>query len=212
VHFALTSAGINPTIFSRRPKSVGVWKRFVFQNRLALPRDLYGEARGGGKTFRTPSRKKTQATPKRDPEIAKNRFGRMSGARKMSEPESYASVWDAITDTPEQAANLRARDELMQKIAARLKEHGWTQAEAAIRCGVTQPWINDLLRGRVSRFSLDAPVNICDVAGLPRACRSRSGLSWVFVGRSEDWFQQAPGMVLPAIWLRACRDRRMRVA
>jgi predicted XRE-type DNA-binding protein len=27
----------------------------------------------------------------------------------MSKPESYASVWDAIADTPEQAANLRAR-------------------------------------------------------------------------------------------------------
>src|ERR1039458_797249 len=48
----------------------------------------------------------------------------------------------------------------MQKIAARLKQHEWTQAEAASRCGVTQPRINDLLRGRVSRFSLDALVNI----------------------------------------------------
>jgi predicted XRE-type DNA-binding protein len=57
----------------------------------------------------------------------------------MSEPESYASVWDAIADTPEQAANLRARAELMQQIATRLKEHGWTQAEAASRCGMTQP-------------------------------------------------------------------------
>ena len=25
----------------------------------------------------------------------------------MSKPESYPSVWDAIADTPEQAANLR---------------------------------------------------------------------------------------------------------
>ena len=32
--------------------------------------------------------------------------------------ETYASVWDAISDTPEQAANLRARAELMQEIAA----------------------------------------------------------------------------------------------
>src|SRR5450631_2372083 len=72
----------------------------------------------------------------------------------MSKLESYASVWEAITDTPEQAANLRARAELMQKIGARLKKQDWTQAEMASRCGVTQPRINDLLRGRVSRFSL----------------------------------------------------------
>ena len=79
--------------------------------------------------------------------------------------KSYASVWDAIADKPEQAANLRARAELMQKIAAIVKENGWTQVEAADRCGVTQPRINDLLRGRVSRFSLDALVNIATVIG-----------------------------------------------
>ena len=79
--------------------------------------------------------------------------------------ESYASVWDALADTPEEAANLRARAELMQKIAAIVLENDWTQAEAARHCGVTQPRINDLLRGRVSRFSLDALVNIATAIG-----------------------------------------------
>ena len=83
----------------------------------------------------------------------------------MTKTESYASVWDAIADTPGQAANLRARAELMQQIAAMVKRQGWTQTEAASRCGVTQPRINDLLRGRVSRFSLDALVNICTSLG-----------------------------------------------
>lgn len=79
--------------------------------------------------------------------------------------DRYESVWDALADTPEQAANLRARAELMRKIAAIVKESGWTQVEAARRCGVTQPRINDLLRGRVSRFSLDALVNIATAIG-----------------------------------------------
>ncbi len=83
----------------------------------------------------------------------------------MRKIKSYASVWDAIADTPEQAANLRARAELMQKIAAIVKESGWTQAEGAQRCGVTQPRMNDLMRGRVSRFSLDALVNIATAIG-----------------------------------------------
>ncbi|MDP3482606.1 MAG: XRE family transcriptional regulator [Sulfuricella sp.] len=83
----------------------------------------------------------------------------------MKKIETYASVWDAIADTPEQAANLRARAELMQQIAAIVKESGWKQAEAATRCGVTQPRMNDLLRGRVSRFSLDALVNIATAIG-----------------------------------------------
>ncbi len=85
----------------------------------------------------------------------------------MSKPkiESYASVWDALADTPEEAANLRARAELMQQIAAIVEENGWTQVEAANQCGVTQPRMNDLLRGRVSRFSLDALVNIATAIG-----------------------------------------------
>ena len=90
----------------------------------------------------------------------------------MKRAESYRSVWDAIADTPEQAANLRTRAELMQQIAAMVKRQGWTQADAASRCGVTQPRINDLLRGRVSRFSLDALVNICTALG----CRVRMDL------------------------------------
>jgi len=87
----------------------------------------------------------------------------------MRKPEKYASVWDAIADTPGQAANLRARAELMRQIANLVKKQGWTQTEAAQHCGVTQPRINDLLRGRVSRFSLDALVNICTALG----CRVR---------------------------------------
>ena len=77
----------------------------------------------------------------------------------------YASIWDALADTPEQAANLAARAQLMREIAALVKEAGWTQAEAARRCGVTQPRMNDLLRGRVSRFSLDALVNMAAALG-----------------------------------------------
>jgi predicted XRE-type DNA-binding protein len=83
----------------------------------------------------------------------------------MSHTKMYASVWDAIADTLEQTANLRARAELMRKIAAIVKESKWTQTEAAARCGVTQPRMNDLLRGRVSRFSLDALFNIAAALG-----------------------------------------------
>lgn len=78
---------------------------------------------------------------------------------------AYESVWDALADTPEQAANLRARADLMRQIAELIQAEGWKQVEAAERCGVTQPRINDLLRGRVSRFSLDALVNIATALG-----------------------------------------------
>jgi predicted XRE-type DNA-binding protein len=83
----------------------------------------------------------------------------------MTKAKTYASVWDALADTREQAANLRARAALMQQIAAIVEKNRWTQTEAARRCEITQPRMNDLLRGRVSRFSLDALVNIATAIG-----------------------------------------------
>ncbi len=83
----------------------------------------------------------------------------------MIETETFESVWDAVADTPIEAANLRVRAELMRHIAEIISQNGWRQAEAAVHCDVTQPRINDLLRGRVSRFSLDALVNIATALG-----------------------------------------------
>ncbi len=85
----------------------------------------------------------------------------MTGSRV----ESYDSVWDALADSPAESANLRMRAELMQKIATLIRSKGWTQAEAATQCSVSQPRINDLLQGRISRFSLDALVNIAAAMG-----------------------------------------------
>ena len=77
----------------------------------------------------------------------------------------FNCVWDALTDTPEAAANLRLRSDLMRQISALVEANDLTQAEAAAQCGITQPRMNDLLRGRLSRFSLDSLVNIATAAG-----------------------------------------------
>ena len=79
--------------------------------------------------------------------------------------QTFSNVWNAIAKTPEEAANLSLRSDLMDQITEIIKNAGWTQAEAAARCGVTQPRINDLLRGKISRFSLDALVNIASALG-----------------------------------------------
>jgi predicted XRE-type DNA-binding protein len=41
-----------------------------------------------------------------------------------------------------------------------------TQAAAAKRLGLTQPRMNDLVRGRINKFSLDALINLAARAGL----------------------------------------------
>lgn len=84
---------------------------------------------------------------------------------KSPHTDRYPNVWDALADTPEEAASLRVRSELMDKIAALIAANGWTQAQAASHCALTQPRISDLLRGRISRFSLDALVNIASALG-----------------------------------------------
>ena len=42
---------------------------------------------------------------------------------------------------------------------------GWTQNEAAKQLGITQPRVSDLLNGKLSKFSLDALVNMLAVLG-----------------------------------------------
>jgi predicted XRE-type DNA-binding protein len=74
--------------------------------------------------------------------------------------EEFESVWEALGYSPEERADLEARSTLMRQIEAIVKKAGWTQAEAAKRCGVSQPRINDLLRGKFSKFSLDALVRM----------------------------------------------------
>ena len=60
---------------------------------------------------------KTQVPPDDIIEIAKARFAElMRGLTKSPQADRFMSVWDAIADTPEEAANLRLRSELMDKI------------------------------------------------------------------------------------------------
>jgi predicted XRE-type DNA-binding protein len=78
----------------------------------------------------------------------------------------FTDAWDALEDTPAQAANMRLRSELMIAVQQAVTGWGMTQVEAARRLDVTQPRLNDLLRGRINNFSLDALVLLADRAGL----------------------------------------------
>lgn len=78
----------------------------------------------------------------------------------------FKSVWDAIERTPEEAANLKARSELTMAIRSAVDSWKVSQVEASKKLGVTQPRLNDLLRGRIDKFSLDALVLLAAKAGL----------------------------------------------
>jgi predicted XRE-type DNA-binding protein len=79
--------------------------------------------------------------------------------------QRFASVWDAIEDTPAEAESMKARAKLMNDLIAFIKKQELTQAEAAKRLGVTQPRVSDLMRGKIDLFSLDMLVNMLALVG-----------------------------------------------
>jgi predicted XRE-type DNA-binding protein len=85
----------------------------------------------------------------------------------------YASVWDALEDTPGVAENLKIRSALMQELTAHITRAGMTQSETAQQFGVTQPRISDLMRGKIDLFSIDTLVNMLAAAGLQVDLRVR---------------------------------------
>lgn len=84
----------------------------------------------------------------------------------MTDKQRFTSVWDAIEDTPQQAASMRARSELMMRLSEVIRGRGMTQGDAAALFGVTQPRISDLMRGKINLFSLDTLIDMAATAGM----------------------------------------------
>jgi predicted XRE-type DNA-binding protein len=61
---------------------------------------------------------------------------------------------------------LKISADLLIDLREHIRTHGWTQAEAAAFFGETQPRISNLLKGEISRFSIDKLVNMLARAGI----------------------------------------------
>jgi len=77
-----------------------------------------------------------------------------------------ADAFDALSDTPAEAANMKARADLLAILVERVKSWSLPQEAASARLGIARPRLNDLLRGKLGKFSLDALVNLATAAGL----------------------------------------------
>ena len=84
----------------------------------------------------------------------------------MSKDRKFTSVWDAIETTPQQAASMRARSELLMALQEWVKSSGKTQAQTAKLFGVTQPRMSDMMRGRLHLFSLETLMDMATAAGM----------------------------------------------
>jgi predicted XRE-type DNA-binding protein len=80
--------------------------------------------------------------------------------------QKFSSVWDAIEDTPQQAASMKARSALMIELQEYIKTSGMTQRQAADLFGVTQPRISDLVRGKIGLFSIESLMDMATAAGM----------------------------------------------
>jgi len=80
--------------------------------------------------------------------------------------QTFESVFDALADTRADAANMKARSELLSALKARIRSWELPQEVAAGRLGITRPRLNDLLQGKLAKFSLNALVNLATASGL----------------------------------------------
>ena len=80
--------------------------------------------------------------------------------------QTFANVWDALENDREDAATMTMRSNVMMAIKAAVRSWNATQAAAARRLGITQPRLNDLLHGKINKFSLDTLLTLATRAGL----------------------------------------------
>ena len=66
----------------------------------------------------------------------------------------------------EEAANLKIRADLLLDLREYIRARGWTQVKASVFFGETQPRISNLLKGEISRFSIDKLINMLARAGI----------------------------------------------
>ena len=77
-----------------------------------------------------------------------------------------ANVFADLGFGEDEAHNLALRSALMLQVEKIVRDRGLTQQQAADLFGITQPRLNQLLKGKIGEFSLDALVNMLARAGM----------------------------------------------
>lgn len=91
-------------------------------------------------------------------------------SRRLKIERSSGNVFRDLGFSKSEAENLMLRSKLMSEICQMAR--GMTRPKAAKRFGITQPRLNELLRGKLDKFSLDALVSMVG-AGLRMQVRVR---------------------------------------
>jgi len=79
---------------------------------------------------------------------------------------SSENVFVDLGFSPEEAAVMAMRADLMARLRLAIDHNGWTQTRAAEVLGISQSRVSDLVRGKWERFSLDTLLILATRAGL----------------------------------------------
>jgi predicted XRE-type DNA-binding protein len=84
----------------------------------------------------------------------------------MKVTQGSDNVFEDIGFDLEEATNLKVRADLMLDLRKYIETKDWTQSQAATFFGETQPRISNLMKGEISRFSVDKLINMLTRAGM----------------------------------------------
>jgi predicted XRE-type DNA-binding protein len=87
-------------------------------------------------------------------------------SERLKATRGSGNVFADLGFAEDEAHNLALRAELMLRVERFVKDSEQTQQQAAKALGITQPRLNQLLKGKIADFSLDALVNMLSRAGL----------------------------------------------
>ena len=76
------------------------------------------------------------------------------------------NIFEDLGFEQQEATNLKIRADLMLDIRRFIQSQQWTQAEAAMFFGETQPRISNLMNGDIDRFAIDKLVQMLSLAGM----------------------------------------------
>jgi predicted XRE-type DNA-binding protein len=77
-----------------------------------------------------------------------------------------SNIFEDLGFDNQEAANLKIRADLMLDLRKFIRSKNWTQAEAAMFFGETQPRISNLMNGDIDRFAIDKLVQMLSQAGM----------------------------------------------
>ena len=84
----------------------------------------------------------------------------------LTKTRGSSNVFADLGFAADEAQNLLLRSQTMSALENWFQSSGLTQAVAAKSLDITQPRLNQLLKGKINEFSLDALVNMAARAGM----------------------------------------------